>query len=219
MPKTSQMSKVVAWGQYVHWAHLQFERFAALQEGDSDSHRIGVAAHWLAAEYVVLEGWQELAFSDERLSKLIQLYPENSLALRRCRNAVYHFQTKVLDERIVRCLVDENEALQWSVALHGEFQRFLVRYPYTHPGTIKERAELAEEMALCIGWMPHRNPSAAILRVVRQCLELEGILAARNSSDQAEGHKLIASTLRELASIDKATAPSNLSRWLLTPAP
>jgi hypothetical protein len=67
---------VVAWGQYVHWAQLQFERFVSMDENCSDSERTGIVAHWLAAEYVVLEGWRELGFTGSLIPAFIRLYPE-----------------------------------------------------------------------------------------------------------------------------------------------
>lgn len=213
MPKTSPTMMIVAWGQYIHWAHLQFERFMSDEEGGSDGPQVGVIAHWLASEYVVLEGWRELGFTDNRVSKLIQLYPDNCETLRLCRNAVYHFQSEILDRRIVACLQDQNEELLWSIALHYEFQRFLVTYPYMLTGTIEEKMELADEMALCVGWAPQQNPSAARIRILRKCIEFERALAANDSPNKEEGRKLVVATLKGLAGIEDAPYCSKLTRW------
>ncbi len=121
---TTDMHTLLAWGQYLHWCDLQFKQFSSLTNGAEGDSDIGAAAYWLASEYVVLEGWQEIGDNDAKIDRLLALYPENIDLLRRCRNAVYHFQKEVLDTRIIKCLSDENEVLLWSVALHFEFQRF-----------------------------------------------------------------------------------------------
>lgn len=47
--------KLLAWGQYVHWAELQFRRYVLRREAAPTAELIGIVAHWLAAEFVVLE--------------------------------------------------------------------------------------------------------------------------------------------------------------------
>lgn len=204
---------IVAWGQYIHWAQLQFERFASIKDGDSDSHQIGVVAHWLAAEYVVLEGWRELGITDKRVSKLIQLYPENCDTLRRCRNAVYHFQSQILDRRIIDCLQNKNEEAMWATALHYEFQRILIAYPYALSGTIEEQTELADEMAHCIGWMPQHIPATKRIELLRKCVQFHQMLTANDSPNIEEGSRLIDSTLKQLAEIEDMPLISKLTRW------
>lgn len=213
MPKTSLSMMVIAWGQYIHWAQLQFERFASIGDGDSDSHQIGVFAHWLAAEYVVLEGWRELGITDKRVSKLIQLYPENCETLRRCRNAVYHFQPEILDRRIINCLQNKNEEAVWSISLHYEFQRLLIAYPYALSGTIEEQAEVADEMERCIGWIPKDIPATRRIQLLRKCLEFQRMLASNDSPNIEEGSRLIDSTLEQLARVEDMPFVSKLTRW------
>lgn len=213
MPKTSSSTMIIAWGQYIHWAQLQFERFSSIGVDDSDSRQIGIFAHWLAAEYVVLEGWRELGITDKRVSKLIELYPENCETLRRCRNAVYHFQPEILDRRIINCLKDQNEEAVWSIALHYEFQRILIAYPYALSGTIEEQAEIANEIEFCVGWMPKDIPSARKILLLRKCLEFQRTIAASDSPNIEEGRRLVDSTLEKLAEIEDMSFASKLTRW------
>lgn len=72
---------------------------------------------------------------------------------------MYHFQKNILDERIIECLKNNDEELSWAVALHEEFQRYLVAYPYSRSGTFDEQAGLADELAGCIGWFPEHTLS------------------------------------------------------------
>ena len=200
----------IAWGQYVHWSDLQFRRFMELSRLSEDTvgnDHIGVMAHWLAAEYVVLEGWKQLGHQDCKLGKLLSLYPENVEALRRCRNAVYHFQTEILDKRLMKCIANENEEMIWSIALHFEFQRYLLNFPYGFYGSQEEQEELADEMGKCVGWWPTDTGSAGVRRLYNQCMKLTSIASADDSIT------LASSTMQKLTEIDAEPFTSKLSRW------
>lgn len=211
MPK-EQILKIVAWGQYVHWADLQFNRFMALDESANEATCIGVAAHWLASEYVVLEGWHQIGATDSKINTLISLYPDHQNILRKCRNAVYHFQTKPLDERIRKCLRDEDEEFAWAISLHFEFQRYLLLYWYNHKGTPEEIEGLLKEAEACIGWLPTETPHAGIIRVYKKCMTLAKLVDERILDPTDESTKLIISTLDNLSRIDGEPFTSRLKR-------
>jgi len=204
---TSKTLIAVAWGQYVHWSELQFRRFMELSEDAVNNDHVGVTAHWLAAEYVVLEGWKQLDHHDRRLDKLLSLYPENVELLRRCRNAVYHFQAEILDKRILKCIANENEVSIWSIALHFEFQRYLLNFPYSFYGSQEEQEKLADEMAKCVGWWPTDTGSAGVRRVYNKCMKLASIASAEDSL------ALACSIIQKLAEFDAEPFTSKLSRW------
>jgi hypothetical protein len=212
----SDILVAVAWGQYVHWCELQFRRFLELSEDALNDDHVGITAHWLAAEYVVLEGWQQLGHDDPKLNKLLSLYPENVAELRRCRNAVYHFQTEILDKRIVKCIADENEAMLWSIALHFEFQRYLLNYPCSFGGPLEEQEGLADEMAGCLGWWPTNTASAAVRRIYNKCIKLASIaIANQEDSPELASSTLqkVSSILQKVAELDTEPFTSKLSRW------
>ena len=178
-----------------------------LSEDALNNDHVGITAHWLAAEYIVLEGWQRIGRDDPKLNKLLSLYPENVEVLRRCRNAVYHFQTEILDKRILKCTANENEEMIWSIALHFEFQRYLLNLPYSFYGSQEEQENLADEMAACIGWWPTNTGSAGVRRVYNKCMKLASIASAEDSV------ALVSSTLQKLAELDAEPFTSKLSRW------
>ena len=209
----AHIHRFAAWGQYLHWAHLQFERYTAVEEDASASSRTGAAAHWLAAEYVVLEGWRELGFSGGAVSRLLDLYPEHCDTLRRCRNAVYHFQANLIDPRITKCLLNEAEELTWSIALHEEFQRSLVAYPYLHSGTFDEQADLADELAACIGWFPEHTLTGGQFRIIRKCLKFEQLLQDDRSSRANEGRALVKTTVNRTVALNFDNHLTALKRW------
>lgn len=200
----SKLLKIIAWGQYVHWAELQFSRVMSTYDDESisDADRIGLIAHWLASERVVLEGWTELGLTDNTIHLLITRYPEHCDVLRRCRNAVYHFQTELLDSRIAKCLLDENEELKWCFAIHYEFQRYLVKYPYLLKGSWEECNELAIEIRKAIGWHPVDTPSAQALALYEKCMAFNEQIKFDNSQSGVDARTLITSTLEILQTTD-----------------
>jgi hypothetical protein len=192
---------------------LQFERFASIEGTSTTSVQIAAVAHWLAAEYVVLEGWQELKLEGRGVSRLLDLYPEHVGTLRRCRNAVYHFQKSQLDHRIFKCLQNTAEELTWAVALHEEFQRFLVEYPYSHTGSFTCRAKLADELAACIGWFPEHTVTASQYRIVRKCLKFESMLSEDHSPRGNEGRASARKTANDVLEIFSDAHLRALRRW------
>ena len=210
---SSPVLRIAAWGQYLHWAHLQLQQFTSLAEDDVMAVRIAAISQWLAAEYVVLEGWRELGVSGAAVSKLLQLYPEHCETLRRCRNAVYHYQNELLDSRITKCLQNENEELTWAAALHEEFQRFLAIYPYLHKGTLSEQGELADEIAACIGWFPDKTLVGSQFRILRKGLKLYEIVSSDLSPKGDETRAMIERTNREMTAWRMDGHLKALKRW------
>lgn len=213
---SSLVLRVAAWGQYLHWAHLQFERFVELSEEAEMPVRIAAVSHWLAAEYVALEGWRALGVTGSPVSTLLQLYPEHCETLRRCRNAVYHFQNQLLDPRIIKCLQNEDEELTWAVALHEEFQRFLVAYPYLHPGSFTEQTELADEVAACIGWFPEKTLTGSQYRIFRKSMKLYELTEDDLSSRGDEARAMAERTAKEIAALRFDNHLTALKRWSLS---
>lgn len=212
--------KVASWGQYVHWAELQFRQFRILTPESNEAAAIGLAAHWLAAEYVVLEGWEKMKLEDARIASLLSHYPEHRDALRRCRNAVYHFQAGPLDPRLSAYLADKNEELRWCAALHHEFQRYLLAVAATFNARGAAGRELVDAMTGAIGWFP-RHPLEDQLQQVRElCLRFEQMLAEDDNPVEAkEAREFLDATRRQIASLDLYPLPSLLSRSSGVPHP
>ena len=149
--------KLISWGQYVHWANIQYEQTRRIsKENCHYSRTIGAGAHWLAAQYVVIEGWNALKEKDASINRLLSKYEDYVSILRRCRNAVYHYQDRILDNRIQKAL-GESEMTHWAAALQDEFERFLFMYPFKECGMCAESINLHNEYFGCIGWKPTDN--------------------------------------------------------------
>jgi hypothetical protein len=198
----------------MHWAELQFERFRTYSEADDISSRIGVVAHWLAAEYVVLEGYMELGLHHQSVARLLSAYPEHKDLLRRCRNAVYHFQKSPIDPRIAKVLKDEDEELRWCSALHFELQGVLLQLvDALRSGSVHQR-EIVPILVRSIGWFPKHPYAEEADRLSATCAEYEDLLKD-DSSIEAEAERLHMAVLRrQMAELDMYPMSSALLRLL-----
>jgi hypothetical protein len=212
------VERLIAWGQYMHWAELQFARFKALPSDRADAVAIGTVAHWLAAEYVVLEGWLAVGLTSTRISQLLAAYPEHKDLLRRCRNGVYHFQDRPLDPRIGRVLKDQDEELRWSVALHFEFHGTLLRLS----DNLRLRGPLGPQAALelsgAIGWFPEHPYADQVERLEALCFEFEAAVGADQSAEADDARAFIETSRTAIESLDMYPLTSSLRRFV-TPSP
>ena len=108
----------------------------------------------------------------------------------------------MLDGRIRQILKDENEELKWAIALHFEFQRFLVTFPYRCRGTLQVKRELEQEIKRCIGWFPTDVISARIIALFNKCMDFSEIIGEDRSQAAVDGREFIDSTLKELNRFD-----------------
>lgn len=198
-----ELEKLIAWGQYLHWAELHFTNYLTINDDSSDAEVLGIASHWLASEYVAFEGWKQLGIHDKKISLLIEKYPDHCDILRKCRNAVYHYQTKPLDSRIIRVLENKDEELSWFIVLHYEFQRFLISHPLlSYRGSISELEELAEEIEGCIGWWPKETVSARFFRLYKNCIKLVEIIGDESTLHAQSTRELVDETLNKLSNLE-----------------
>ena len=118
----------------------------------------------------------------------------------------------------MKCLQAENEEFMWCVALHAEFQRALVVFPFSLGGTFEETCELSDEIEATIGWSPKYAPFAAHLRLFRKCIHLEKLFTGVDSPAADEARKSIVDTLAKLELIDHEPFLKYLKRWNTAPA-
>jgi len=77
---------------------------------------------YYALLYVVIEGYRELGYEDERLDQALS-DEEKVGALRRLRNAMFHFQKNPLNEKLLGFLTAENSE-HWIRELNEAFDQF-----------------------------------------------------------------------------------------------
>jgi hypothetical protein len=86
-------------------------------------------SYWLAALYIVTEGWQALKLSDERVDA--RLTDEALTRLRQFRNAVLHYQPEYVDKRVQSVFNDLEGVSRWAHELHDAYSAFFLEY-YQH---------------------------------------------------------------------------------------
>ena len=79
---------------------------------------------WYATFYVLIEGWQELKLSDEKINSLLR--SKNVDLLRRYRNGVFHFQKEYYDDRFMKLMKEGEDIANWSRDLRDEFSRWFL---------------------------------------------------------------------------------------------
>jgi hypothetical protein len=212
------LDQLASWGQHMHWAHLNFERFSRKDDTLAESEQIGLAAHWLASEYVVLEGWQALGLKSKQISRVLDAYPEHLDLLRRCRNAVYHFQERPLDPRFSMFMKDENEELRWTAALHFEFQGYLIRYATVVSARSEDPSEIQAGLAKLLGWFPNHPYSEQLGSVHALVAEATVATAGDESHAAKEVRQAARDALAVVRLLDMFPLTSSLRR-LQTHAP
>jgi hypothetical protein len=80
--------------------------------------------YWCASLYVVVEGFQKLHLNDPTIDALLQ--SPNAKALRRCRNAVFHFTPSHLSARSLK-LITAPDFVRWVRELMSAFRGYLDR--------------------------------------------------------------------------------------------
>lgn len=86
---------------------------------------------WYGMFYVLIEGWLQLGFKDEKIDELLK--SKNVKLLKRYRNGVFHFQKEYYDKRFTKLMTEGEDIAVWIRDLRDEFSRwFLViheKYP------------------------------------------------------------------------------------------
>lgn len=81
---------------------------------------------WYGCLYVVVEAWQSLELKDSRVDDL--LTSPNAGLLRRYRNAVFHYQSKLWPEKFIMAFLREGESTAvWVRALHNAIDDYLAK--------------------------------------------------------------------------------------------
>ncbi|NTU42127.1 MAG: hypothetical protein HGA78_03560 [Nitrospirales bacterium] len=96
--------------------------FQAIGEFHSRFHRLST---WYALLYVVVEGYRELQLQDEQIDALLG-QEELVDALRRFRNAIFHYQENPMSEKILGFL-EAKKSEVWSHKLNAAFKAFFER--------------------------------------------------------------------------------------------
>lgn len=98
------------------------DAFVRMAQVHSSFMRLSV---WYSLLRVVVEGYQELKLQDARVDELLR-NTEYSEALRRFRNAMFHYQADPVSEKLMAFL-ELPEATEWARALNAALEQFFLK--------------------------------------------------------------------------------------------
>ncbi|KKR56134.1 MAG: hypothetical protein UT93_C0004G0012 [Candidatus Woesebacteria bacterium GW2011_GWF1_40_24] len=79
---------------------------------------------WYGMFYVLIEGWLQLGFEDEKIDELLK--SNNVKLLKRYRNGVFHFQKEYYDKRLTKLMTEGENIAVWIRDLREEFSRWFL---------------------------------------------------------------------------------------------
>lgn len=162
------VEQAFAFARYLSLADLLntlFETEMADEPASTDAQAVrkhqwrwfGLMCYWYASLHVVIEAWDELRFSDPVIDRLLAHPKDFRMLLRRYRNGVFHFQSSVLDPRVIDLLQHGAAHVYWVRALHDELVRFCAEYLARWVATDRQLSELRSGLEGIIHWYPHRE--------------------------------------------------------------
>jgi hypothetical protein len=152
---SEKIFEVAAWGKYIYRSYAERHHYEYKIQNDESVIRFYIySSQWLASLYVVVEGWLSLKESDKAIDELLSVYEDYVLIIKRCRNAVYHYQKDIVDKRVEKAVTNQ-ELITWAGALLDEFIRFLYIYPFNKHGICEETVHLQKEYLDLVGWTPN----------------------------------------------------------------
>lgn len=105
--------------------------------------------------YIVIEGWTEIKFRDQRIDALIKSHPATIHKLKRLRNAVFHYQKNMLDPRFLEFLESE-KAIEWAYLLNDQFNQYFYKVSYKDvPGPVIIKQQVRNQIKEVLGWYPN----------------------------------------------------------------
>jgi hypothetical protein len=195
--------RVFAWARYVFWADVECQQYEAHEPGD-DEPTTGLLfvlmAQWYAALWVAIEGWRECPLSDSTVDELLTdpAFERNLQLLRRFRNGVYHYQQKLIDDRLIGFLSECTNTIPWAFLVHSEFKRVLWEFVHPEGLTPNIQDEMADGIRKIIGWLPTDVPDAAPLEAAIRCREVAEMILKDGGRD-TQGARDLLSSVKQLS--------------------
>ncbi|MEA1981327.1 MAG: hypothetical protein U9N54_10175 [candidate division Zixibacteria bacterium] len=152
--------KFMCWARYLFWAEICRNRLESLFDSSENSEEISTnefiaySSQWYGSLYVVIEGWEKLELNDAMIDKLLIEHENLIELLKRYRNGVFHFQTKLLDNRFIDFWKAKDNSYLWARLLHEEFIRYFSDYLASAPGDSEQKREIKNSIKEVIGWVP-----------------------------------------------------------------
>jgi hypothetical protein len=199
----------LAWSRYLYWADVMRSFYEAVSEegdGPEADRRFPAMTYWYASLYVVIEGWKELALSDSVIDALLQHSQGCTDLFRRYRNAAFHYQPRIKEERFGEFLNKGALHVLWVQALHAEFVRFFWNWLEAFPG---EKDEMIDRLRKGFGGLPE-HPSKIDAGMIAQA---ERIAANSRPGDALHEEAMQIGASAKLMRETRKGVDRRLSEW------
>lgn len=206
-----EAQRIYAWARYVFWAEVECRQYNAHEPAENESP-VGIGTvlmvQFYAALWVAVEGWRECPLSDETVDELLDdpAFQQNVQLLRRFRNGVYHYQSDLLNERLLAFLREGEHAVTWAFLVHDEFKRVI--WEMAHPVGVSSglQVEFADAIQGIIGWLPEDMPEAAPYKAGEQYRDVDSMILKDGSRNTAHAREL-------LDAVSHARAAAHEASW------
>lgn len=102
------------------------DRIIAEMSEDDHNRLLGLLAHWIGALQVVVEGWEELNFSDSAIDSLLD-NPDKRQILKRARHGAFHFQRSLRASQFRDFYSALDQVGPWAQELDLELGRYFLQ--------------------------------------------------------------------------------------------
>jgi len=110
--------------------------------------------YYYSSLYVIIEAWQELGLRSPLIDFLLQRQQGLIAALKRFRNAVFHYQKQLHHPKLAESLQTGEKSVLLIHLLHGSFVRYYWEWLEDLPGTEAQQKALSDSVAAFVGWIP-----------------------------------------------------------------
>ena len=66
-----ELKEVASWGQYVHWAQLNVDRWICADD-HTPAESVATSFQFFASMYVAIEGWEQLKLQDAEIERILE---------------------------------------------------------------------------------------------------------------------------------------------------
>ena len=188
--------RIYAWARYVFWAEVECQQYDAYERPEDESP-LGLSTvlmlQFYAALWVAVEGWRESPLSDETVDELLTdpAFDQNVQLLRRFRNGVYHYQSDLINEKLLAFLREGEHAVTWAFLLHDEFKRVVWEMANPPGVSPKSQGELADAIQGIVGWLPSDILEAAPHRAGERPREVAEMIMTDGSRNTEHARDLL----------------------------
>ena len=114
-------------------------------------------AYYHSSLLPVIEGWKELALTDEKVDALLAHEDGYYTSLRRYRNATFHYQQVFFGPKHSEWYEKGHKMVLWIMLLHSEFSRVYRQVVDDSSGSPEDAEAIRELVQDVVGWLP-RTP-------------------------------------------------------------